>query len=124
MKPVVVSTADRPEKPAVKPGYRHDEKAAARIKDRKIQPLPVHGSEYADPIVVASLCRGVMVVLETASVVPALASDAFGGMPDDLPVQHYPKPASHIGQASRGAILKAGIDVTLPKIRWLKYMKV
>jgi hypothetical protein len=97
MKPVVVSTADGPEQPAVKPGYRHDEKAAARIKNRNVQTLPVHGAENANPIVVASLCLGVVLVLETAGVVPTLASDALGCMPDDLPLQHYPKPASDIG---------------------------
>jgi hypothetical protein len=97
MKPVVVGTADRSEQPVVKPGDRHDEQAAARIKNRKIQTLPVHGAENADPIIVASLCLGVVLVLETAGVVPALASDALGCVPDDLPLHHYPKPASDIG---------------------------
>jgi hypothetical protein len=45
-------------------------------------------------------------------------------MPDDLPLHHYPKPASDIGQTARSPILKPALDVTLPKIRWLKNMKV
>jgi hypothetical protein len=124
MKPVVVSTADRREQPAVKPGDRHDQQAAAGIKHRKIQTLAVHGAENADPVVVASLDLGVVLVLEIAGVVPALASDSFVRVPDDLPLHHHAKPASDIGQAARRPILEPGIDVAFPKIRRLKYMKV
>src|SRR5690242_20512894 len=97
MKPVIVSTADRAEQPAVKSRYRYHEKTAAWIEHRNIQTLPVHRAEKGDPVVVARLCFSIVLVLETAGVVPALASDALVCVPDDLPLHHHPKPASDIG---------------------------
>src|SRR5579875_2920542 len=98
MTPVVVRAADRVEQHAVKAGDRHDEQAAARIKNREIQTLTVHSTEKADAIVVASLHFGVVLVLEIAGVVAPLASDTLVRMPDDLPFHHHAKPASDIGQ--------------------------